>query len=180
MPQKYKSFFFCTKWYTFAVNIDMILYFISGAWSWYDWCRIMKLLSIFQHLMKLSFVHSRCAWSNDKQYSGWWDHGIQGDVIWGKIPYKPVHHCINSSAPNDIPYSKVHGANMGPIWGRQDPGGPHIGPMNFAIWDGSKMWQMKHIDGLEQGCSISIANALEILQSCTKPSIYLSLGVLNV
>ena len=25
-------------------------------------------------------------------------------------------------------------ANMGPIWGRQDPGGPHVGPMNFAIW----------------------------------------------
>ena len=23
---------------------------------------------------------------------------------------------------------------MGPIWGRQDPGGPHVGPMNFAIW----------------------------------------------
>ena len=32
------------------------------------------------------------------------------------------------------PDSKVHGANMGPIWGRQDPGGPHVGPMNFAIW----------------------------------------------
>ena len=32
------------------------------------------------------------------------------------------------------PGSKVHGANMGSIWGRQDPGGPHIGPMNFAIW----------------------------------------------
>ena len=30
--------------------------------------------------------------------------------------------------------SKVHGANMGPIWGRQDPGGPHVGPMIFAIW----------------------------------------------
>ena len=30
--------------------------------------------------------------------------------------------------------SKVHGANMGPIWGRQDPGGPHVGPMNLAIW----------------------------------------------
>ena len=24
---------------------------------------------------------------------------------------------------------------MGPIWGRQDQGGPHAGPMNFAIWD---------------------------------------------
>ena len=23
---------------------------------------------------------------------------------------------------------------MGPIWGRQGPGGPHVGPMNFAIW----------------------------------------------
>ena len=34
-----------------------------------------------------------------------------------------------------IPDSKVHGANMGPIWGRQDPGGPHVGLMNFAIWD---------------------------------------------
>ena len=33
------------------------------------------------------------------------------------------------------PDSKFHGANMGPIWGRQDPGGPHVGPINFAIWD---------------------------------------------
>ena len=32
------------------------------------------------------------------------------------------------------PDSKVHGANMGPIWGWQDQGGPHVGPMNFAIW----------------------------------------------
>ena len=37
--------------------------------------------------------------------------------------------------PENIPDSKVHGANMGPIWGRQDPGGPHVGLMNFAIWD---------------------------------------------
>ena len=28
---------------------------------------------------------------------------------------------------------------MGPIWGRQGPGGPHVGPMNFAVWeDGPK------------------------------------------
>ena len=33
-----------------------------------------------------------------------------------------------------IPNSKVRGANMGPIWDRQDPGGPHVGPMNLAIW----------------------------------------------
>ena len=29
--------------------------------------------------------------------------------------------------------SKVHGANMGPTWGRQDPGGPHVGPMNQNV-----------------------------------------------
>ena len=32
------------------------------------------------------------------------------------------------------PDVKVHGASMGPIWGRQDPVGPDIGLMNFAIW----------------------------------------------
>ena len=36
--------------------------------------------------------------------------------------------------PLATPDSKVHGANMRPIWGRQDPGGPHVGPMNFAVW----------------------------------------------
>ena len=30
--------------------------------------------------------------------------------------------------------SRIHGANMGPIWGLQGPGGPHVGPMNLAIW----------------------------------------------
>ena len=31
--------------------------------------------------------------------------------------------------------NEFHGANMGPIWGRQDPSGPHVGPMNSVIWD---------------------------------------------
>ena len=29
---------------------------------------------------------------------------------------------------------------MGPIWGRQDPGGPHVGPMNLAIWAPVSGW----------------------------------------
>ena len=32
-----------------------------------------------------------------------------------------------------FPDNKVYGANMGPVWGKQNPGGPHVGPMNFAI-----------------------------------------------
>ena len=34
----------------------------------------------------------------------------------------------------DSPDGKVHGPNMGPIWGRQDPGRPMLAPINFAIW----------------------------------------------
>ena len=30
-----------------------------------------------------------------------------------------------------FPDSNVHGANMGPIWGWQDPGGPHVGPISL-------------------------------------------------
>ena len=33
-----------------------------------------------------------------------------------------------------FPDSKIHGANVGPTWGHQDPGGPHVGHMNLAIW----------------------------------------------
>ena len=30
--------------------------------------------------------------------------------------------------------ARFNGANMRPIWGLQDPGGSHVGPMNFVIW----------------------------------------------
>ena len=31
--------------------------------------------------------------------------------------------------------AQVYGDNMGPTWGQQEPGGPHAGPMNLAIWE---------------------------------------------
>ena len=37
----------------------------------------------------------------------------------------------------------------------------------IELWD-----VIIHVDGLVQCCSISIAYAMEILQSCTKPSVY--------
>ena len=36
-------------------------------------------------------------------------------------------------------HTKVDGAYMGPTWGRQDPSGPHVGPMILAIWDHPKV-----------------------------------------
>ena len=31
---------------------------------------------------------------------------------------------------------------MGPIWGRQVQGGPHVGPMNLAIWEATDEWEL--------------------------------------
>ena len=42
---------------------------------------------------------------------------------------------LNGSRTTVIPDSKVYEAYMGPTWGQQDPGGPHVGPMNLAIRD---------------------------------------------
>ena len=53
-----------------------------------------------------------------------WDKNFLLDIL-----FKPYF-------VNTYPDSMVRGANMGPIWSRQDPGGPHVGPMNFAIWVG--------------------------------------------
>ena len=51
-------------------------------------------------------------------------------VYW-KSENKLFGHFVRTNNPD----SKVHGANMGPIRGRQDPGGPHVGPMYFAFWE---------------------------------------------
>ena len=59
-----------------------------------------------------------------KQSWGWWFETLSihtHEETW-------ISWC---HAVNTFPDSKVHGANMGPIWGRQDPGGPHVGPMNL-------------------------------------------------
>ena len=43
-------------------------------------------------------------------------------------------NCAIKVVAGAFPDSKVHGVNMGPIWGRLDPGRSHVGPMNLAIW----------------------------------------------
>ena len=42
---------------------------------------------------------------------------------------------VPSSREQNIPDNKVHGANMGSTWVLSAPDGPHVGPMNLAIWD---------------------------------------------
>ena len=49
------------------------------------------------------------------------------------------------------PDSKIHGANMGPTWGRQDSGGPHDGPMNFVIWARAYIWGRINVEIVSPG-----------------------------
>ena len=46
-----------------------------------------------------------------------------------------MHELLSRMARTVQPDSKVHEANMGPIWGRQSRDGPYVGPMNFAVWE---------------------------------------------
>ena len=59
---------------------------------------------------------------------------------------------------NTVPDSKVHGAYMGPIWGRQDPDGPHVGPMNVAIWDGLWVWCIGDTRGSGSGLILDLCS----------------------
>ena len=72
----------------------------------------------------------------------------------------------------DVPNSKVHGANIRPIWGRQDPGGPHVGPMNFAITGGS----FSNITYQER---LSMHNMILQLRSAMCTNIVIDLSVCN-
>ena len=38
-----------------------------------------------------------------------------------------------------IPDIKLHGANKGPTWVLSAPDEPHVGPINFVLWDGCLM-----------------------------------------
>ena len=90
------------------------------------------LLCIFKH-------NAICPEANKFKYRS---HTIyhQGAILTHKTStIEGITICGNSSRTgkiirNIVPDSKVRGANMGPIRGRQDPGGPYVGPMNFAIW----------------------------------------------
>ena len=60
------------------------------------------------------------------------------EKLMNRAPTTPIQDklfCTMSHQRNN-PHSKVHGANMGPTWVLSAPDGPHVGPMNLAIWQG--------------------------------------------
>ena len=114
--------------------------------DWYYWVNYFQLK--IEIWINLIHFHSRkCFWEFRLQND---DHLIQAQLClfniiscFSNILCAPVSgagitkftRCfMESMALFNYPDSKVHGANMELIWGRQDPGGPHVGPMNFAFW----------------------------------------------
>ena len=59
---------------------------------------------------------------------------ISGHTVAANLFVRLANRFGKAESGHIFPDSKVHGASMGPTWGRQDPDGPHDGLMNFAIW----------------------------------------------
>ena len=85
-------------------------------------------------------IHTSSVWyiANDRtrrslcRRSSWTAARLQ-ETETGNCSQARVVHTLAFQFP--FSDSKVHGANIRPTWGRQDPGGPHVGPMNLAIWE---------------------------------------------
>ena len=60
-------------------------------------------------------------------------HRLVASFITENLSYHGAKFVITSSMKTIYPDSKVHGANIGPIWVLLAPDGPHVGPMNVAI-----------------------------------------------
>ena len=93
--------------------------------SWRMWIKSTdkgaqkQRITQYKHRKNISECIMRTSWH--------WDVFRLNDSLCGET----IGQCWIANTTN--PDSKVHGANMGPIWGRQDPGGPHVGPKNLAI-----------------------------------------------
>ena len=58
--------------------------------------------------------------------------------------------------------SKVHGADMGPIWGRQDPGGPMVAP--WTLLSGERryvLWEAVLLYATQPSYYISVPTKME-------------------
>ena len=73
-----------------------------------------------------------------KQSWGWWFETLSRplwrhcNILCFVVVLVQVHEGMKASG--NCFDSMVHGADLGHIWGRQDAGGTHVGPVDFVIW----------------------------------------------
>ena len=69
----------------------------------------------------------------------WWAEPFKDKSKWPAqywFPLQDIEKCsvtFSCKCPCINPDSKIHAAYMGPVWGRQNPGGPYVDPMNLHI-----------------------------------------------
>ena len=66
------------------------------------------------------------------------------------------------SEKRNIPDSKVHGGNIGPIWVLSAPDGPHVGPMNLAITSDHNIDAKLPLQGLSRNISSRVCNNMRL------------------
>ena len=102
-------------------------------------CSILRLISIeIVCASRAKLPIEPGIWGFSSRHSCWWPDVTSNSTNDLRESLKHLMKSIQYFQSSDgiiIPDSKVHGSHMGPIWCRQAPGGPRIGPMNFVIWD---------------------------------------------
>ena len=117
--------------------------------------RFLEYCGLFSYFVAIFvMIHEWCGvkWRGVAWHGVW---GMRYGVVWcsmlwyymlwyAMVCYGCMYVCfsywnrtwssLSLHAISKHPESKVHGAIMGLIWGRQDPGGPNVGPINLAIW----------------------------------------------
>ena len=104
-----------------VLNELLLVYFRPMALTWHlitYWLSTSQMpycQPISRQVIKSLLANTGLVWNSQADWQYW--------VYCGACFFP------NCSSPD----CKVHGTYMGPTWGRQDPGGPHVGPMNLAI-----------------------------------------------
>ena len=83
----------------------------------HNWISHTGKISSFYLIRALDHHQQWPSWEKLLPFMGCWEH----------ILFLPLQL--------SYPWKQGSWGQHGPIWGWQDPGGPHVGPKNFAIWD---------------------------------------------
>ena len=128
-------------WYMYLTVLDRVIpCMFTNVDSFHD--ESMGLNSFFRELIFVKGAWSVCVKAViDLKQNYEHPNELQGSAYFA---YCALCFCFQNqniqgnqgqlSPGHQYPDSKVPGANMGPIWGRQDPGGPHVDHRNVAIW----------------------------------------------
>ena len=108
-----------SRFFAFLVELEILQHGHRTLYAMFDMAWLTNITHT--HPLKDSPHHSSLSVSHLSIYSV------------TDLPCLPDAFIYSSIHSHPIPDNKVHVANMGPIWGRQDPGGPHVGSGNFRL-----------------------------------------------